>query len=822
MAAAAPKPKDNTQLGQPLWFTGYAGGDLFGSKPTLLKNRFLYVIAKQSNQPAKLHMELRPLSDGDEIYAGPPDRRMRERDLHNRDMFPVMSPIPWTIQGKGIKYFFFASPTRLLKRAIAALEFASVTFPDDWIDLSQPPDRHFFVHSGRPPVLLVIDPLTIATKLHSDYVEALYNQLSYTMPPDKTKTKEANKIRSRVLKYELAQLMNHYLLPDGRDPFHVRKELADMSGDSMRRYIQDFEATKKSLDDQVDGTAARLIDYLQSPHWLLLEGLHTYCKEDTAAWLEFIGPCIEGLASSERGMKFAGELYSRPRSWMAAAGITGAPLAPEGETMEHAETLTFIARKAAAGISAVWAEVLPAAIALGKTSVADALDRMDKVYRTILHRHVSFRYLLTPYREEVQWSVQQWLTRKPVDMSHVHKEISGFKDWTEEGKPMWPEESAGARSARTIQNILRAVQLLNLALKLKDAFDPNKGTRFEAGCEVTIAILDTIESFEKVLEPQLKKVVPEKVAGASFKFAGSAAGAVHAFLLFHERSHAIKEGKRDLISGYNVGITVFGLEAVGGFMSGGGILAGENTLGLVLGAVGSALCVVSFAGAIVYTLWAEGKKRTAFQRFVNHSVFGLQDDPREEELWASGRSFSSWKKQPSGLLRQRETLTMLFGNFTMEGTDNYGVDIRLGATPPGMKLKVTFTHGDRQWQSSPSHHPDVVAHAVIDPYAKDKGDVVEHTDGDVIWNWKRTQEENKATTIHIGCRPQRALGELSTQYCNVDAQLVFESEESGHSSEESGHSEEVAIPPEKPVHYVTMEGGTPASHPVKSSLPEPD
>jgi hypothetical protein len=155
---------------------------------------------------------------------------------------------------------------------------------------------------------------------------------------------------------------------------------------------------------------------------------------------------------------------------------------------------------------------------------------------------------------------------------------------------------------------------------------------------------------------------------------------------------------------------------------------------------------------------------------------------------------------------------MLFGNFTIQATDKYAVDIHLGATPPGMKLKVTFTHGDRQWSFSPSHHPDVVAHAVIDPYAKDKGDVVEHTDGDVIWNWKRTQEENKATTIHIGCRPQRALGELSTQYCNVDAQLVFESE-----SEGPGHSEEVAIPPEPgPLRH---HGGWDASQPTREVEP---
>ena len=377
MTAPAPAPrKANTQFGQPLWFAGYASGDLLTSKPTLLKDRFIYVIEKRSNAPARLHMELHTSPDG-ELWAGPPDRRFRERDPQNRDIYPVMSPVPWTVEGNGNTHFFFASPTRLLKRAIAALESAVMTadFAADWVDFWQHPRPRgrFFTPPGHPPVLVVTDPLTIAKALHDDYAQALDDQLKYTMPPRKDKT-EADKIRSRVAKYHLALLMNHYLLPGGKDPYNVRKELADRMGDNLRDYIDIFESKTKSLADQVDATAGRLIEYLQSPAWNLLAQLHTYCKEDKADWLEYAGHCFEWLGNSELGRTFLGKLHTKPPGWLAATGITGAPLPPEGAASAEEEELTFIAKKAASGISVFWAEVLPTAVALEKMAVTDALS----------------------------------------------------------------------------------------------------------------------------------------------------------------------------------------------------------------------------------------------------------------------------------------------------------------------------------------------------------------------------------------------------------------------------------------------------------------
>ena len=441
---------------------------------------------------------------------------------------------------------------------------------------------------------------------------------------------------------------------------------------------------------------------------------------------------------------------------------------------------------------------------------------MDKVYRRIKHTHISFWHRWTARTEEFEFLWEEWSTKKRVDKHGLHREMSGLEEWIEEGEAKWPKESQGARTARTLININRVVQVINLALKLQDAGDPNKGDRFENWCEVVVGVLDTLEAFDEALKPQLQKVLSERGAGAVFKSMGAIAGFIHAGLTVRKRDEAKREGKRDLLKGYGVELVIYLAEGFGGTTEAGlALFGGENALTLALGVVASALCFVSFTGAVVVELYYEGKKKTPFQRFVNHSAFGLRDDPREEELWASGRTFDSWKKEPSGLVRQRETLTMLLANFSVVVSDAYSVDIRLGVTPPGMKLKVTFTHGDHEFPSSPTHHPEIRANALIDPFAKTRDDVLGATQGAVIWEVNRTVDKvEQSITIHVGSRPQGRQREAMTQYCYCDAQLVFESERPGQS--------EVAVPPEKPVRYTTMENGVRVSRTVKSSLPEPD
>ena len=315
--------------------------------------------------------------------------------------------------------------------------------------------------------MVVTDPLTVANNLHSVYESRLDDQLQYMMPPHRDKSPAADNIRSRILKYELALLIDHYLLPGGRDPYKVRRHFADAMGDNVRDCIESFDTQRDVRNARVDGAADQLVKHLESPSWALLAGLHTYSDDDTIAWLDFAGKCMERLGSSERGTKFLGDLYTKPPRWLAATGIKGAPLPPEGASEEDAESLTFIARKAAAGVSSFWVEVFPAAVALGKTSVAKALDEIDKVYRKVVHTRTGFRYLVTTHREELDVWFEQWITKKAVDKTGLHKEMSGLKDWMEEGEARWPKETEGARTARTLSNIARAAQVFNLALKLR-------------------------------------------------------------------------------------------------------------------------------------------------------------------------------------------------------------------------------------------------------------------------------------------------------------------------------------------------------------------
>ena len=110
--AASAKPANN-QIGYPLLFAGDADGSLLTAKPKLLTDRYIYVIEKRPSAPAKLAVELRALPSG-ELWVGPANRRHKERVPPERDMFDATSSLNWSVQGEGISYFFFASPTRLL------------------------------------------------------------------------------------------------------------------------------------------------------------------------------------------------------------------------------------------------------------------------------------------------------------------------------------------------------------------------------------------------------------------------------------------------------------------------------------------------------------------------------------------------------------------------------------------------------------------------------------------------------------------------------------------------------------------------------------
>jgi hypothetical protein len=805
----------HTEQGQHFWLTDYARGDVFGAAPTLIEDRWIYVLDRRDDSPVKLHLEICADHKG-KLSQVPGDvRRRRETTASDVKPLPVDTvSFPTCIQGHDVRYFFFASPTRLCKRGIAALENAMAAPSAEWFDLRTPPNGRIFFNPKRPPLLVVIDPLTIAVKLHSAYEVALDGKLHYVMPSEATTDKQAETIRARVLKYQLAQLITRHLLPDRQDPFNVRKELADRMGDEVFAYVEHFDATVAALEAQVDGTAALLIQHFKSPHWELLGRLHLFSARDTAAWLNFVAPCIDRLNSCRRGIEYFGGIFDKPPKWLGPAG-----LALEGEERDYEDAAALVARKSAAGVVAVWAEIFPSAIVLKKISTVKALERID-IVREFVKVPRKGKPLLFDGGLIVHGSreVPVYAFRR-VDTKELHAEMLQIKEWTKEVEGRWAEESEGALTAKTVTKALQVIEVLNLLAKLNKIADPNNENHLEAGCDLAGAVLDTSVAYEGSLKSVFEDVLhSERLAGASLKFLGALSSLIDVALIGHKMVEANREGKTDLIMPYMVGLGAASAGVVGGIVHIGVALSGAgDALTISLGLAASALCFAALSATMVLSLYQEGKKRSPFQRFINHSVFGLKDDPREAAEWVRGETFARWNNTPEGLFLQIQTVSFLFASFKVTGHDQSTVDIQLGAVPPGAKLEIAFIHGDQADSSGPSHRTPLRAKALIDLFASTSAEALLRFEGEVIWQVRLTQSAQGPSAVRIGARPKEDRGVDPLRYCVCEARLIFMSQDP-----ERYASQLLSIPTKEPMRYYVVQGAAVVNREPKSSLPEAD
>lgn len=815
-AEAAATGGENTEHGSHFWLTDHAWGNVFGAKPTLIKNRWIYILDRREGQPVKLYLEVHADKNGAMTQVPGDQRRFEERTSTVFTPALVKSiSMPAKIQGHKVRYFLFASPTRLTKRAIAKLEQEMARPSADWLDLQQEQNGRLFVGDGRRPLLLVvIDPLTTAVVLQSAYEAALDRKLHYVMPSEQAKGEEAEKIRARVLKYQLAEMITKHLLPERTDPFGVRKELADAMGDQVFKYKEEFEADLAERQSDVDHRAALLIEHLESRFWRLLARLHLTTPNDTAAWLNLIEPVYHRLGSCLRGSKYLGGLVDRPPPEFEAAGLSA-----EGEERDLTEISALVARKAAAGVAAIWAEVFPSAIALKKMSVAQALERIDRVQKVVGIKATWSRTVVGRNLRMTATQTVVAMQSRRVDTRALHQEMVELKEWTKEIEGRWPEEAEGARAARQVINYLRTFELINLAAKFNAVVDPNKDDHFDARCDFAGAILDTLVAFEDALKPGLKEIIgSERWAGAAFKFAGAASSLLDVVVFGRKWLEARENGETDMLGAYAFGIISGSMGTVGGAIHGGLLVFEvEGIAGVSLGIAASALCFSAVALAIAVNLYLDGHKKSAFQRFINHSAFGSRDDERRKAEWVRGGQFSAWTENPRGLQLQVETLSLLFGAFEVSGYDQTTVNVRLGATPPGSKLKITFIHGDQGDSSAPTHRQTLKLKATIDLFAQNSSEALSDCDEGAIWQVHVTRERSGSPiSVRVGARPRGSFDFDPLRYCICEIQLVCPS------ASERELEERTTIPAEKPLHYFVVEGGGVVNRSPKSSLPEPD
>jgi hypothetical protein len=308
------------------------------------------------------------------------------------------------------------------------------------------------------------------------------------------------------------------------------------------------------------------------------------------------------------------------------------------------------------------------------------------------------------------------------------------------------------------------------------------------------------------------------LAGASLKFLGALSSLIDVALIGHKMLEANREGKTDLMMPYFVGLGA----ATAGVLGGGFHVSlawsgASDAFAVSLGLTASALCFAAFSATMVISLYQEGKKKSPFQRFINHSVFGLKDDARKGAEWVRGETFARWNNTSEGLLLQVQTLSFLFASFKVTGHDQSTVDIQLGSAPPGAKLEIAFIHGDQADSSSPSHRTPLRAKALIDLFAPTSAEALLRFEGEVIWLVRLTRSDRGPSAVRVGARPKEDRGVDPLRYCVCEARLVFMSQDPGRHA-----AELLTIPAKEPVHYYVVQGAAVVNREPKSSLPEPD
>jgi len=711
-------------------------------KPPKATNTWIYAIGYPLDDKAKLMGEYYADENGALTFISGDKRRKFEPgdpNLQNRTPKPAAG-LPTIIQKKPVTYAFVATRGQLAKDTIWEMQNSLPSIYGDrrQRDFDLNDISVFYACADGELYLPIVDVLSIGEELNHRYTMTRNHAIAYVNgKPDGSDAATAD---ARRKKYQLAKMINDQLIdpPSGSyDPLHlVEKSLKDQ-GKELNDCVSVFEKVTLSNDEASNRAARHLIRFIDSPLWALQHRWYCESKEGHNLghyWIEAKCHAIFRLRETPAGRDYIDALV-RNNDWLVSYLFLPeepADPTPEQETEIERESADFfdtytVVRKAGTAVVTAFGELAPAVIVLGKVRAAAKNRVIDSFSLIFAHAEVTGR---------VRRASGEVVRRLHVQIDYLHIEIkwkkakADLKEWVEQGKPHWPEESTQGKLATGMGYVFMFCEAFNFYSYLTDLVDKMTSQNADeaerrkaligtggALLDLAVACEDPIRAFAKAKdaeraanhafahgaeaaaegggEAEAAGLFGKMTAPAVFKALGVVSAAIDTYYAFFVEApeadkagdHAMARAKRTIGAGSAVILLASIANGAGYLLEAAALTAAASAL-LVVGVV---IVAIGWAMTVYFST-------SMWEKFVRHTCFGTEAGQSGVEPW-SGGDFSAWTPDAAGFDLQMQVLTAMMCAFKMSGTSLVGgqhgsdweaISVEFGALPPGSKLELEF------------------------------------------------------------------------------------------------------------------------------------
>jgi hypothetical protein len=654
-------------------------------EPAPLASKFVYAFRKLGTE-VRLAMEYSADKDGNLSVRDGRERREFERDNQSVSLNPTKTDetaLPHTINGRKALYFFVGTRMRLPADGIRQLENdPPPALP--LLDLSK--DESFLITgnddaNGQSVVgrrfVGVIDPFTVALTLHRQYEEKCNEVLNFTAEFKEQSPAARERVRGRHKTLLLARLLKEVLDKDPKNDLGLRNEFADGSGDSVRKFVSDYEQHVNNLMLERDRRGHRLCRFLRSKLLATTEELHLFFEQkDYNVFLDVMGAVHERLNECAPGRARLGALIDQRPRFIKVYVLPEAPL-----TEEHFQA----GRKSAAAIMGVWKELLPALhmkkgaqapsiiVASIELVTRETLVQVRQVTETISYRPSSgFKVVRTTFESltliqetELRVRIARW----------VAAPVTGG--------------TANDAALKVGDRLLRGIEVANLMISFTKFVAADGSDKPKAALNLLGSTLDAVGAFGVML----------KLSEKSIKTVGMVSAAVDAILAALDARDAYRRNDTSNVVGLTLVTAGSVLMLVGCTCAVAGVGASSTIVGVPLGVALEALAAIIIAVGWLITAFSADSE---IEQMVSHCKFG--DDfgkGTDQPKWADG-AFFTWAQGTAGLDRQIRTLFNILGAFTLEASNRTAVTILPGLLTGDSEFEVSF---DAHYNLGIRHRP---------------------------------------------------------------------------------------------------------------------
>jgi hypothetical protein len=560
-------------------------------------------------------------------------------------------------------YYFFASRIQLDSTTISELE----TKVSNFIDPINLPDLDFVANFVAAPgtfdLVSVVDPITIAEKLQSDYeasVDQVFERLSDAdeLPPN-----ARDEARKRGALRLLGSYLQTILKADAADVLKIGGKSDVLA--TIDKSLADDKAATQGFIDRQENKASALVRWLSSSIWSLVE--RSFRENEIAdynIYLETLATVTARLVESSIGKTYFAN-FDTKNSYVFTEYVARESILP-------ADKFPLV-KKCAGALTSILKDLVPflakASADDGGKTVAKFLNNLARTQLAIVE---DFGIANIPMRTTTG-SVE--LTARLSGLAkNPNVAIVDFDTWVRRGK----------QPANVLSLLFDLTNLLLNTRKFLDKFPKADRESFFAGLKLASTTASVAKGFAAILETSSTDPSLIKRLGRVKGGLGAVAGGIETFFAMKDGFDARNRHDWGAVVGDSFVVTGSALSFVAGInaLDAAGLIFASSRSGLV----GFLASLFAVSGALIVAFFAD----TDFNTFVKNCSFGanhLQSDTKPS--WST-TNVNTWTDDGPGLARQLDALYSLTCAFQVTGIGALQARILLGDVTSSTKVFVEY------------------------------------------------------------------------------------------------------------------------------------